>query len=154
MDWRYLLSLVVVVVIYGLYGTYVGRRNAEYAFTRNQREARAQPVSARWIVSFLAVAFLALGGIVGGRYLWDQWHPALEEHRAELLDTFAGQTRCPHDDMTVVAVSATVARVDGCGRSLTFRWVSERRRSSRASWRQIDPNCFRTMLGFIKYSCS
>jgi hypothetical protein len=155
MDWHYLLTVAAAVVIYGLYGTYIGRRNAERGFfTRSQREAQARPVSTRWLVSFVTVVFVALGGILGGRHLWDHWHPAVDEHRDELLDAVANQTSCPKGEMTVVAVSPSVARVDGCGRSLTLRWVSEHRGWNRARWRQIDPNCFRTVLGFITFSCS
>src|SRR5260370_36072047 len=69
--------------------------------------------------------------------------PAVKEHLAELIQAAAEQTGCPAEALKVTVEEPTRARVEACGKTVTFRWGRARRKGLRKieHWHQIDPDC-------------
>jgi len=96
-----------------------------------------------------ALLVLFLGGIpfyLGLRQIrrWsEERHPAVKEHLAELIQAAAEQTGCPAEALKVTVEEPTRARVEACGKTVTFRWGRARRKGLRKieHWHQIDPDC-------------
>lgn len=91
---------------------------------------------------------LLLGGFLGIRHLWEAHHPAVSEHRTELVETAAKKMSCEPGGLKIVAEEPTIARVEGCNRSVTFRWGRVRSSDLPVHWLEIDPNCRVSFLGF------
>lgn len=101
-------------------------------------------------VPFLMILFAGAAALFVGVRLYrkfqDRRHPAVEEHRDELLEAAAKALNCPGERVAVQVREPTLAGVAGCGKSLTFRWgtVLNRtspRRSTTPFWHDIDPDC-------------
>jgi hypothetical protein len=117
--------------------------------------------SSRVNLRFLAILFggaaVLFLGVREYRKLQDRRHPAVDEHRDELVRAAAQALHCGDDKVTVQAQEPTLARVEGCGQALTLRWGpvlhrSDPRRSKTPFWHEVDPNCRVDYLG-ISFPC-
>ena len=102
--------------------------------------SRRQPSLTLLVVVFVGfpLVFLAFLKI---RRLWEARHPAVSEHRDELVAAAVKAMKCGPDGLSVVAEEPTRARVEGCGRAATFRWSRRRSDPVPEHWHEIDPNC-------------
>jgi hypothetical protein len=85
-------------------------------------------------------------GVREYRRIQDRRHPAVDEHRDELVRAAAQALHCGEDKLTVQSQEPTLARVEGCGVSVMLRWGpvlnrTSRLRSKTPFWHEIDPNC-------------
>lgn len=99
------------------------------------------------IILFVGGAAL-FGGFIGMRRFWQARHPAVSEHRVELVEAAVKRMGCEADALKIVVEEPTRARVEGCNRSTTFRWGRVRGKSLPEHWHEIDPNCRIDYMGF------
>ena len=104
-------------------------------------------ISLRFVLVLFVGGPLLLFGFVELRRLWQARHPAVQEHRAELIQAAARQMGCAEDKVAISPEEPTRARAQGCGKTLTFRWGRDITRRGPLGWRQIDPNCTVDYMG-------
>ena len=104
-------------------------------------------ISLRFVLVLFVGGPLLLVGFVQLRRLWQARHPAVQEHRAELVQAAARQMGCAADKVEIAAEEPTRARAQGCGKTLTFQWGRVRGKSLPEHWHAIDPNCTIDYLG-------
>jgi hypothetical protein len=99
------------------------------------------------LILFVGGAVL-FGGFLEIRHLWEARHPAVSEHRVELVQAAVKVMGCESIALTIIAEEPTRARVEGCNRSTTFRWGRVRGKSLPEHWHEIDPSCRIDYMGF------
>ena len=154
MDKKTLLGILAVVIVGGgyAYQTFSGRQRGQDTAPAPMVAPAAFDPAVRANVFRKGLLVFLFGGVafavvIGGRHLWDKAHPALAEHRIDLLQGASSYMECPAADMTLIPDAPRRARVEGCGKSVLFRWVTPRR-SATGHWALIDPNCRTNYLGF------
>src|SRR5262249_19038767 len=90
------------------------------------------------LLAFIGLGYLAIRRI---QQFWDGRHPAVSEHRGELVELATKRMGCGPDALQIVAEEPTRARVDGCGHTATFRWGRVRAQGGPAHWREVDAAC-------------
>jgi hypothetical protein len=96
------------------------------------------------------VTFGALGLWFAVHHFYEKWKPPVREHQPALLDTASQSLSCAPANLVVTEEAPRRARIDGCGKTKYFMWMSRGRR--RPTWQEIDPNCTVELYGF-KVSC-
>lgn len=144
-----MLSGLVVIGSWIIYARIARRRAlARGAELPRRLAAGGNKQSWRSALVFVVVALILVGGLVIVQKLMDAQHPAVTEHRSELLDAAAKATLCGRDALTVVVEGPKRARISGCGRETTLKWKRPFRNSGTTRWIQIDPNCTMDVFGF------
>lgn len=92
------------------------------------------------MILFGVLSLLFLGALKL-RHLWEARHPAVTEHRDQLLDVAAKKLKCAPDVLEIIVEEPTRARVEGCGQVATFRWSRKRNSGLPDHWFDIDPTC-------------
>ena len=116
--------------------------------SRSTNARRYEPREVGWFLGKLSMIALALFVLLkAGAYILDRWHPPVDVHRTELLETASKTVACPSDQLSVVAETPVRARVTGCERTQFFQWRKAGRNVPLA-WTTIDPSCTVEVYGF------
>lgn len=112
-----------------------------------ERSRNGRATSASVLVVVVGGVVFFVGLFMLNRY-WGGRHPAVEEHRTDLIDAACRAMRCGNAELSLIVEGPRRARVEGCGQVRTFVWKRTIvRRHPRpltytpAKWHQIDPNC-------------
>ncbi|HEX3696410.1 MAG TPA: hypothetical protein VH374_13590 [Polyangia bacterium] len=152
-----LISIVMAIVILGGGYMYYARnrrdveRNlmeAQSSAPEKERSPASKPrVPLPFVLLLVGVCLGLFFGYPQFEAMWQARHPAVKEHLAELIQVAAKQLDCPADAVKVTAENPMQARVDACGKTMTFRWGRVRTNRLPHHWHPVDPNCRFEYLG-------
>ena len=111
-------------------------------------EFKRTPVTPTFVLILFVGGAVVMQGFIQIRRFLQARHPAVSEHRGELVEAAARKMGCEPDALKVVVEEPTLARLEGCGRTATFRWGRVRGDGLPEHWHEIDSSCRLNVMGF------